>query len=59
MEVFLCPDEKKRIITCVHGVPYSLPSCVSHPLPSAQDETSDAKIIERYKSMLNRTPKEG
>ena len=25
----------------------------------AQDETSDAKIIERYKSMLNRTPKEG
>ncbi|RKU34011.1 hypothetical protein C6499_00205 [Candidatus Poribacteria bacterium] len=25
----------------------------------AQDETSDAKIIERYKSMLNRNPKEG
>ena len=25
----------------------------------AQDETSDAKIIERYKQMLNRKPKEG
>ena len=25
----------------------------------AQDEASDAKIIERYKSMLNRKPKEG
>ena len=29
------------------------------PLLLAQDETNDAKIIERYKLMLSRKPKEG
>ncbi len=29
------------------------------PITSAQDETNDARIIERYKLMLNRNPKEG
>ena len=52
------PRREKCVITvCV----VSLIACFLWltSITLAQDETSDAKIIERYKSMLNRNPKEG
>ncbi len=49
--------EKRLIILCVFFITVStLYFC---PISLAQDATNDAKIIERYKLMLNRKPKEG
>ena len=52
------PRQEKCVITvCI----VSLVACFLWltSITLAQNETSDAKIIERYKSMLNRNPKEG
>ena len=49
--------EKCVITVCIVSLIACLLCLIS--VTFAQDETSDAKIIERYKSMLNRTPKEG
>ena len=52
------PRREKRIITvCMVSLIACLLCLTSVTL--AQNETSDAKIIERYKSMLDRNPKEG
>ena len=51
--------EKQRFVAyflCLTFISFSL--CLS-AVVVAQDETSDAKIIERYKQMLNRKPREG
>ncbi len=53
----MCGREKCSIAL---GVLYLLFSTLLlSPIILAQDETNDAKIIERYKLMLNRKPKEG
>ena len=51
-------NRKKRVISvCTVSFIACILCFISITL--AQDEASDAKIIERYKSMLNRKPKEG
>ena len=49
--------EKFSVVVCL----LSFISCnlLLSPLTFAQDETTDEKIIERYKQMLSRKPKEG
>jgi tetratricopeptide (TPR) repeat protein len=49
--------EKSSIALCVLFI--SLIILPTSPIILAQDETNDAKIIERYKLMLSRNPKEG
>ena len=49
--------EKCLIALCVLYLLFS--TLLLSPIILAQDETSDAKIIERYKLMLNQKPKEG
>ncbi len=49
--------EKSPIIVCLLFL-IVCPFCFLS-IAHAQDETSDAKVIERYKLMLNRKPKEG
>ena len=49
--------QKYSIALCVLYLLFS--TLLLSPIILAQDETSDAKIIERYKLMLNQKPKEG
>ncbi len=49
--------EKSSIALCVLYILFF--SLSTSPIILAQDETDDAKIIERYKLMLSRNPKEG
>ena len=51
-------NRKKRVIS-VCTVSFIACILCFTSITLAQDEASDAKIIERYKSMLNRKPKEG
>ena len=49
--------KKHRIAVCV--LYFTACTLCFTTITLAQDETNDAKIIERYKLMLNRKPKEG
>lgn len=49
--------EKSSIVFCVLSILFYILSI--SPIILAQEETNDAKIIERYKLMLSRNPKEG
>ena len=51
---------RREKCSVVIGVLYLI-SCtlLFSSIASAQDETNDARIIERYKRMLSRNPKEG
>lgn len=49
--------KKPTIAVCVLLLYFSLQSIA--PITFAQDETEDAKIIDRYKVMLSRKPREG